>query len=182
MLAEQWKGYSKQREWDTEGRLERVDLEPERFCAVSISSDDDPDSTEQSDSKSDTEDRSDVDKHMEEDVDAPYGVNLDGDVDMERDSDDEEGEDKEEEDEEEDEEEEQDEDEDKQEDEDEDDGKEPRTIGKGEMVNTLAHDVYTMADDQSIVLPKYGQGMRVHTPPIQHLPPAPRPQTLEPRL
>ena len=38
-------------------------------------------------------------------------------------------------------------DEDEKEDEDEDNGKEPRTIGQGEMVNTLADDADTMLDD-----------------------------------
>jgi len=40
------------------------------------------------------------------------------------------------------------------EDEDEDDGKKPRTIGQGEMVNTSAENVDTMVDDQPIVLPE----------------------------
>jgi hypothetical protein len=55
-------------------------------------------------------------------------------VDMERDGDDEVEEDEEKDDEEEG-------------DEDEDDGKEPRTIGQGEMVNTSADNVDTMVDD-----------------------------------
>jgi len=61
---------------------------------------------------------------------------------MERNGDDEEEEVEEEEDEEEHE----DEDEDK--DEDEDDGKEPRMIVQGEMVNTLADDIDTMVENQ----------------------------------
>jgi len=68
---------------------------------------------------------------MVDDLDAPYGVDKDDDVHMEKDGDDEEEEDEEEEDEEEEEEEEE------EGEEDEDDGKEPRMIGQGEMVNTL---------------------------------------------
>jgi len=75
---------------------------------------------------------------------------------------------------------EQEEDEEKEEDEDEYDGKEPRTIGQGEMVNTSADDVDTMVDDQLIVLPEQGQEMGEHTPWPQPPAPAPRPQTLEP--
>jgi len=142
---------------DTEGSLEWVYLEPEALPAVSISSDDDTDSTEL-DGKYDSELDPDVDMRMEDDVDAPDSVDLDGDVDMERDSDDEEEEDKEEEDEKEEEEVDEDEEEDKdeEEDEDEDDGKEPWTIGQGEMVNTSADDVDTMVDDQPIVLSEQG--------------------------
>ena len=105
---------------------------------------------------------------IEDDVDAPDGVDSDGDGDMERDSDDEVEEDEQEEDEEE-------------EDEDEDDGKEPRTIGQGEMVNTLADNVDTMVNDQPIVLPEQGQKMREHTPRPQPPAPASRPLTLERR-
>jgi hypothetical protein len=135
---------------------------------VSISSDDDTDSTE-SDGEYDSELDPDVDMRMEDDVDAPDGVDLDGDVDMERDGDDEEEEDEKKEDEEE-----------EEVDEDEDDGKEPRTIGQGEMVNTSADDVDTMVDDQPIVLPEQCQEMREHTPRPQPPAPAPRPQTPEP--
>jgi len=77
---------------------------------------------------------------MEDDVDSPYGVDSDGDVDMERDVEDEEDE--------------QEEDvmevevvDEDEEEEEEDNDKEPRTIGQGEMVNTSAHDNYTMVDD-----------------------------------
>jgi hypothetical protein len=56
------------------------------------------------------------------------------------------------------------EDEDVEEDQDEDDGKEPRTIGQGEMVNSLADDADTMEDDQPTVLPEQGQEMCEHTP------------------
>jgi len=101
-----------------------------------------------------------------------------GEVDMERDGDDEE-EDEEEEDQEEDGEEEEDDDE--EDDEFEDDGKECRTIGPGEMVKTSADDVDTMADDQTIVLPDQGQGMREQTPQPQCPAPAPGPETPERR-
>ena len=109
---------------------------------MSISWDDDTDSTEELDGEYDSEHDSDVDMHMEDDVDAPGGVNLDGDVDMERDGDNEEEDNEEENDDEEVEE----VDEDK--DEDEDDGKEHWTIGQGEMVNTPADDVDTIVDNQ----------------------------------
>jgi len=56
------------------------------------------------------------------------------------------------------------EDEEEEEDEDEDDGKEPRTIGQGEMVNTSADNVDTMVDNQPIMRPEQGQEMREHTP------------------
>jgi hypothetical protein len=136
---------------------------------VSISSDDDTDSTE-SDGKYDS--GLDVDMCMEDDVDAQDGVDIDGDVDMERDGED--GEDEEEEDEKE--EEVVDEDEEK----DEDNGKEPRTIGQGELVNTSADDVDTIVDDKPTVLPEQRQEMREHTPRPQPLAPAPRPQPPEP--
>jgi hypothetical protein len=90
--------------------------------------------------------------HVEDDVEAPDGVDLDGDVDMEKEGDGDEEEDEEKEDEEE------------VEDQDEDDGKEPRMLGQGEMVNTSADDVDTKLDDQPIVLPEQGQEMREHTP------------------
>jgi len=45
---------------------------------------------------------------------------------------------------------------DEDEEEDEDNGKEPRTIGQGEMVNTSADDVDTMGDDEPTVLPERG--------------------------
>jgi hypothetical protein len=79
---------------------------------------------------------------MKDHVDAPDGIDLGSDVDMERDGDDEVEEDDQEEDEDE---------------EDENDGKEPRTIGQGEMVNTLSDDVDAMVDDQPIVLHEQGQ-------------------------
>jgi hypothetical protein len=72
-------------------------------------------------------------------------------------------------------------DEDEEEDKDDDDGKEPRTIGQGEMVNTLADDVDTMVDDQPIALPEQCQEMREHTPRPQPPALAPRPQTPDPR-
>jgi len=90
---------------------------------------------------------------------------------MERDGDDEKEEDEKKEDEEEEE-----VDEDEEEDKDEDDGKEPRTIGQGEIVNTSADDVDIMVDDQPIVLPEQCQEMRKHTPWPQPPASAPRPQ------
>jgi hypothetical protein len=72
-------------------------------------------------------------------------------------------------------------DEDEEEDKDEDDGKEPRTIGQGEIINTLAYYVDTMVDDQPIVLPEQCQEMRQHTPRPQPLEPAPQLHTLETR-
>jgi len=71
------------------------------------------------------------------------------------------------------------EDEDEEEDQDEDDGKEPRTLGQGEMVNTSADDIDTMVDDQAIVLPEKGQEMREHTPRPQHPVSAPQPKPRE---
>jgi hypothetical protein len=47
---------------------------------------------------------------------------------------------------------------------DEDDGKEPRTIGQGESVNTHAEDVDTMSNDQPIVLMEPDQIMDEHIP------------------
>ena len=136
---------------------------------MSISSDDDSDFTE---SNGNYYLELDVDMCLEDDVDAPDGVDINGDVDMERDGED--GEDEEEEDERE------EEVVDDDEEEDEDNGKEPRTIGQGEMVNTSADDVDTMVDDQPIVLPEQCQEMREHTPRPQPPAPAPRPQTPDP--
>ena len=68
---------------DTDGLLEQVYLEPEALPAVSISLDDDTDSTEKSDSEYDSEDDSDVDMRLEDDGDALDGVDLDSYVDME---------------------------------------------------------------------------------------------------
>jgi len=109
---------------------------------------------------------------LEDDVDAPDGFDLDSDVDMERDGDDEEEEDEKKEDEEE-----EVVDEDEEEDKDEDNGKEPRTIGQGETVNTSADDVDTIGDDQLIMLPEQCQEMREHTPRPKPPALAPRPQT-----
>jgi len=163
---------------DTKRYLERVSFKPEVSPAVSISSDDDTDSSK-SDSKYASEHDPDVLMHVEDNVDALDGDDFDGDVDMEMTSDHEKEEDKEEEDnEEEDKEEEADEDE--EEDKDEDDGKEPRTIGHGEMVNTSADNVDTMVEDQPIGLPQQGKERHKHTPWLQPLAPAPRAQTLEP--
>ena len=96
---------------------------------------------------------------IEADVDALDGVDLNGDVDMGRDGNDDEEEDEEKDDEE--------------EDKDEDDGKEPQTIGQGEMVNISADNADTMVDDEPTVLPEQGQEMREHTPRPQ--PPATNP-------
>ena len=61
---------------------------PEASPAMSISADDDTDSTGKWGGEYDSEQDSDVDMCMEDDVDAPEGVDLDDDVDMERDGDD----------------------------------------------------------------------------------------------
>ena len=71
-------------------------------------------------------------------------------------------------------------DKDEEEDKNKDDGKKPRTIRQGEMVNTLANTVDTMVDEQPIVIPEQGQEMCNHTlwiPPPAHTPP---PDTAEP--
>jgi len=101
---------------------------------------------------------------------------------MERDVDNEEREDDKEEDEEEEDEEEEEEEEDKdeKEDKDEDDGKEPRTIGQGELVNTSEDKVDTMVDDQPIMLPEQCKEMHEHTPQPQPPAPAQWPHTVEP--
>ena len=132
-------------------------MQPEALPTVSISSHDDNDFFEESDGEYDSEHDFDMDKRMQDDADAPYGVNCEVNVDMETDGDDEEEEDEEEEDEEE-------EDDNEDEDEDEDDGREPRMIGQGEMVYTLADNVDTMVDNQPIVLPQQGQEMLKYTP------------------
>ena len=129
---------------------------------MSIFPNDDTDSTEW-DGEYDTEIDLDVDMCMEDDVDALDGVDLDGDVDMERDCEDEENK------------EEEDGNEEEDEDEDEDNGKEPRMLGQGEMVNTSADNVDTMVVDEPTVLPKQGQEMSEHTPRPQLQAPAPRP-------
>jgi hypothetical protein len=121
---------------------------------------------------------------MDNDVEALDGVDLQCDVDMERDGDCEDEYDEEEDDEKkeerEDGNEEEDANEDEDEDEDEDGGKEPRTMGLGEMANTSADDLDTIADDQPIMLPEEGQEMREHTPRPQPSAPATPRQTLEP--
>jgi len=147
-----------------------------------MSSDDDPDFTEEWDGQNDSEHDSDVEICMEDDVDAPDGVDSDYDVDTERDGDDEEEDDQEADDEQqEDEDEEEDKNEDEGEDQDEDEGKEPRTIGQGEMVNTLAEDVDSMVDDKPLVPPEQGQEMCEHTPQPEPQAPVPWPKTTEPR-
>jgi len=151
---------------------------------MSISSDDDTDSTKKSDSEYDSEHDSDVDMGMEDDVDTPDCIDIDGDVDMEWDGDNEAEKDKVEKDEEEEDEkeqEEEEEDEDEEEDENEDDGKQPRTIGQGETVNPSADNGDTVVDDQPNVLREHGQKMREHTPWTQPPASAIRPQTPEPR-
>jgi hypothetical protein len=135
---------------------------------MSISSEDDTESTE-SDGKYDSELDPNVDMRMDDDVDAPDGIELEGDVDIERDSDNDEEDDEEKEDEEE------------VEDQHEDDGKEPQTLGQGEMVNTSADDVDTMVDNQAIVLPEQRKEMSEHTPRPQPPVPAHRPQISQPR-
>ena len=144
---------------------------------MSISSDDDTNSTKVLDSKHDSQHDSDVNLLMGDEVDTPYSVELDCDVHMDSAGNVKEEEDEEEEDEEEEYEDEEEEDED----EDEDDGKEPRMFGQREMVNTRANDVDTMADNQPIVLPEQGQESPENTPQPQPLVPALRPQTQEPR-
>jgi clumping factor A len=143
---------------------------------VSISADDDSGSTK-SDCEYDSECDSDVDMQMQDDLDAPDGIDLDTDVDMDRDSEDEqdeEGEDEEEDDEKEEEVVDQDVEEH------DDNGKEPQTIGQGEMVYTSADDADTMVDNEPTVLPEQGQELREHTPRPQPPAPATWPQTLEP--
>ena len=166
---------------DTKCELEWVYLETEASPTVSISSNDDTDSTEKLDGEYDSELDPDVDMRMEDDVEALDGVDLSSDFDMERDGDDDEEVAEEEEDEEkEDEEEVEEEDEDEEEDKDEDDGKEPRTIGQGEMVNTSANDADTMVSDEPTVLPEQSQKIREHTPRPQSPAAARSPQTPEP--
>jgi len=159
--------------------LERVYLEPEESPAVSISSDVDVASTE-SNGKYDSGGDSDVDMRMEDDVDTPDGIHLDEDVDIKRHGD------HVEDDEEEDEKEEDEKGEvlvdgDEEEDEDEDNGKEPRTIGQGEMRNLSADDADMMVDDQPTVFPVQGREMGKHTPCPQLLATAQLQQTLDPR-
>jgi hypothetical protein len=164
---------------DKEEKLERVYSEPEASPTVSKSSDNDTDSTE-CDGEYDLECDYDVDVRMEDDVDAPDGVNLDGGVDMDRDSEDEKDE-VEEDEKEEDGKEEEVVDEDEEEDQDEDNGKEPRTIGQGEIVNPSTDDADTMVDIQPTVLHEKGQEMSDHTPCPQPRSPSPQQQTPEPR-
>jgi hypothetical protein len=137
---------------DTEGLLGQVYSDPEASLAVSISSDDDANSTE---SHSEYDSELLVDMCMEDDVDALDGVDIDGDVDIERVGEDEEDE------EEEDEKEEQVLEED--EEEDEDNGKEHCTIVQGEMTNKLAYDPDSMVGDEPTMLPEQGQEMREQT-------------------
>jgi len=135
---------------------------------MSISSDDDTDSTELV-SEYDSEHHFNLEMCTEDDMDALDSLELDGDADMERDGDNDEEEDEEE------------EDEDEEEDKDQDDGKEPRTIGHGEMVNSSADDVDSRVDDQPILLPEQTQEMHEHSAWTEPPAPAPRPHTLQPR-
>ena len=144
---------------------------------MSISSGDDADSNKKSDSEYYSEHNCVVDMCMEDDVDTTDGIDLDGDVVMDRDSNNDEEEDEEEEDEEK---EDKEEVEEEDENENEDGGKEPRTIGQGEMVDTSADDVDAIVDNKPIVLPGQGQEMRMHTPRPEPLAPAQWPQTPEP--
>jgi hypothetical protein len=84
---------------EMEGTLERVYLELEALPAMSISSNDDTDSTEKLGGKYDSALDPDVGMRMADDVDAPDGIDINGVVYMERDGDDDEEEDEEEEDE-----------------------------------------------------------------------------------
>jgi hypothetical protein len=72
---------------DTEGQVVRVYLEPDQSPAVSSSSSNETDSTEELSGKSDSEHDSDVDMNVEDDVDALYHIDLDGDLDMQWDGD-----------------------------------------------------------------------------------------------
>jgi len=151
-IALKWQKKTNEADSDMEGKRNQVYFEPETLPAVLIRSDDDTDCTMEYDGKYVSQHQFHLDVNMQDDVDALCGIDLHGDVDMERDGDDEEEQDEEEEDEEEEDEEEEDEDE--KEDEYEDDGKEPQTIGQGEMVNTSADGVDTMVDDQPMELPE----------------------------
>jgi hypothetical protein len=130
--------------------------------------------TTESDSEYDSECDSAVDMRMKDVVDAQHGIDFDDDVDMQKDGEDEEDEVEEDEKEEvvvnEDEE------------EDDDNGKEPRTIGLGEMVNTSADYADNMVDNEPTVLPEQGQERREPTPRPQPLAPALRLPTPEPPL
>jgi len=151
---------------------------------VSISSDDDTNSTIVSHGEYDSENDSDVDMHMKDDVDAHYWVDLDGDVAMERDGDIEVQENEEQEDEEVEDEEVEDEendDEDEEKDEAVEECKKPRTVGQGEMLHTSYDDVQTMVNDQPFVVPEHGLEMREQTTQPHPGAPAPWPQTPEPR-
>jgi len=127
---------------DTEGYLERVQLEPEASPAVSSSSDDYIHSTKELFSYSGSEHDSDVHMHIEDNHNATHAFSLNGDEDIDHEDDDEEEDKEGEQDEEE--EDEQNEDEDEQEDVDKDAGKAPRMLGLGETVNSSDGDVYTM--------------------------------------
>ena len=134
---------------DKLGSIVQVYFSPEGSPTVSICPDDVTDSAEESECEDDSEYNSDVDICMEDNMEATDGIDLDGHVNIERDSDDEDEEGEAEEGEEK-----QDEVEEDDDDEDEDDGKDPWTIGQGEMENTSADDVDTIVDDQILLLPE----------------------------
>jgi hypothetical protein len=167
---------------NTEVKLQREYLGPEASPMVSISSDDNTDSSE-SDGKNDSE--CDPDDHIrtDDDVDTPDNIYLNGNVDIERDGDNDEEKDEEEVDGKRQDKEEEDEkmDEYEEEDQKEDDGKVPQTIGQRGMVITLADAGDTMVGDQPIVICNLAQAMRVYTPRPQPGVPAPWPQTPDPR-
>jgi len=157
----------------TEGYLEQVYSKHEALPAMSMSSDDDTNFTDESDCELVWEHDSDVGLWLEGDVDAPYSVDSDGDVAMELDGDDVEAKKEEEEDEEVDHDKDEEDDDGEAEDEDEDDCEEPRTIGQGAMINTSTVHVESIEDPLPIMQPEQGQEMREHTP--QPPPPAPAP-------
>jgi len=138
---------------DTECYVEMIYLEAEAYSTLWIFSDDVTYSSDELDGKYVSEHYPDVEQHTHANVDTPDDIDFNGDVNFETD-----GLDKKVDDEEEPEEEVQAkmEEEDKEEEEDnyEDDGKEPLTMGQGEMVKTSDDNIDTMVDDQSILLPE----------------------------
>ena len=116
---------------------------------------------------------------MHNDVDALYGVDLEGNVAMEIDGhnnkseDEKKAEDQEQKIE-------NNEGEEQEENENEDDAKVPRTSGQRDMVNSAAIHIYTVTDDQPIMVAEQGQEMHTHTPWPQPPASAPRLQTPKP--
>jgi hypothetical protein len=131
-----------------------------------MSPDDNTHHTQELDGEYDLEHYSDVDLHFEDDGVAPHSIDLPCDVNMDTNFVTDYEEEKEEE-------EEQEEDVDKEKDVNEDDGKEPQTIGQGEMVNSSADAVDTSIDYQPGMIHKQGEEMCVHTPWPDPLLPAP---------